>query len=275
MAATLRLQPGTLVRGVDLTSGDVSATLNNETLTFTALNVSGPAIEGSARGTLELDGRRSSAIDYTLVRGDLAQLRGLHGRELEGDLSTQGQLTGPWDRVRLVGDGTLSRFRATGVDALTTTAHYDATVPTGAPDQTVARVDGRMSLVEAAGQQFRMITGSVNYEAGTATVDLQLVRSDDLTGAIAGRALIHRQEQTVDLQALTLTIAQSTWTLAAPGQPRLAWNDRGIASLRSIWWTGRHDANACRPTEPGTRLATGRCASRLGGSAWSPRQGRA
>lgn len=227
--ANLQLSSGSEVRGVPIDRGAAVARMAGSTLTFDSLSLEGPALALTANGALELDGTRSSRLHYTVSRSDLAQLKMLTGRDLEGQMVTTGQWTGPWNRIRLVGDGTLSGFAAGGVHVLTTAAKYDATIPIDEPDSATASVDGRMSFVEGFGQQLKEVTGQVQYDDGNVSADLRMVRSDDLTGAVATRARIDRAARTADLDALTLTIARSSWTLAAGTRPRVGWNERGIS----------------------------------------------
>ena len=83
-----------------------------------------------------------------------------------GEAVTSGRLTGPLDRMRFQGDGTVTRLQASGVEALTTTATYDATIPSDDPRGSSATVKGRLSSVKAFGQALQAIDGAVSYDAG-------------------------------------------------------------------------------------------------------------
>ena len=148
------------------------------------LVTSGPAVDLEASGTLELDGVRSSQIAYHVTRSDLSKLASTIGRETSGELITAGRLTGPLDRMRFVGDGTLTRLAASGVEALTTSATYDALIPTDDPRGALAIVKGRLSSVTAFGQSLQVLDASATYDAGRVSVALDGVVREGLEATL-------------------------------------------------------------------------------------------
>lgn len=224
--ATMTLAPSRL-RTLHVDSGRVVAALANGTVTISELQAAGPAIEIRADGTLELDGSRSSRIDYVVARADLAQLEETIGRKVAGTVTSSGQLTGPLDRMRFVGEGTVARLEAAGVKALTADLRYDATVPTGTPDQSSGRVEGRASFVEAAGRQLREVRGTVAYADQRIDADLQLDEGR-VSGTVTSAMLLDREAQSIEILSLATTIHRSSWKLASPAAPRVGWNDQGV-----------------------------------------------
>ena len=63
-----------------------------------------------------------SNLDYDVKRADLARLDTLIGSGVSGLFSSKGRLTGPIDRPRLRGDGTVADLKAPDFEALTLTA---------------------------------------------------------------------------------------------------------------------------------------------------------
>lgn len=217
------------VRMIALERATMSSTLHDGTLNVEEFHGIGPAIDLEASGRVEFDGKRSSELDYTINRADLALVKDLIGEEASGDIVSKGQMTGPLDRVRLRGSGTLSRVEMSGVKALSADLNYDASIPTDAPEKSFGTADGRIHGIEIFGEDITEATGTASYDAGQIVADLQLQRQD-LQGRIAGSFQLHAQDQRLDILDATLGVQRSTWKLARDAeQPHLTWNDRGVA----------------------------------------------
>jgi translocation-and-assembly-module (TAM) inner membrane subunit TamB-like protein len=216
------------VRTVQVESADFSATLHDGTLTVDRFHGVGPSIDLEASGRVELDGTRSSELDYTIVHGDLALVRDLIGREVSGEIVSKGQLTGPLGRIHLHGTGTLAHAEGAGLKALSGDLNYDATIPSDAPENAAGTIDGHINAIEAFGEQIAEASGKASYDAGRITTDVQLQR-DNLQGTVVGMFQLHTAEKRLDLLDLTLGVQRSTWKLVTEGtQPYLLWNDRGL-----------------------------------------------
>jgi hypothetical protein len=215
------------IRTLRVDSGNLASTLANGTLNIASIHVVSSAIDLQATGALELDGRRSSQIDYKIVRGDLALLEETLGRRAAGDLTTSGHLNGPLDRMRLVGEAAIGRLDVSGVQALSTDVRYDITVPSDAPDRAVGTVEGRASFIRVFGQELRTVSGTVSHDDGRIDANLRL-EQQQLTGVVEGSFLRHREAQLLDVLTLSTTIQRSSWTLASPAAPRIGWNERGV-----------------------------------------------
>lgn len=231
--AALSLTAGSEVRALPLEQGEVMVRLVDSTLMLDRLEVRGPAVEAIVTGALALDGVRSSALTYDVRRANLLDLNEFLGRRIEGELVTTGRLSGPLDRVRVSGDGTLSGVKASGVQALTATLSYDATIPAGAVDHSVVSADGTLTFVEAFGQEFREISGKASFADGAVSTDVRVVRADGLAGTLAGEGVVNISARALSLSRATIALGQSSWTLLT-GQlrPRISWNEQGIVLER-------------------------------------------
>jgi hypothetical protein len=232
--ATLSLD-GSRSRGVQIDRGQVVAHLADSTLQVAAMQLVGPALEIEGSGAIALDGTQSSQFDYTIGRANLAALHELLGRELPGELISTGQLTGPTSALRLVGEGTVTRFDMSGVSALTATADYDVTIPGRGGDRSAApplRVDvrARASFVEAFGQPLQQVDASVSFLGDRLGLELTVTQSEDVSGTIKGDFLVDSAQRAVELAALELAMHRAVWRLA-PGTapPRITWDDEGIS----------------------------------------------
>ena len=227
ITAKLMLEPSR-VRTVSLDSATLTATLADGTLEIDEFHGVGPAIDVEATGQVAFTGDRTAQLDYTIARGDLALVKDLIGREVSGEISSKGRLTGPLDRVRVQGTGLVTRVEASGLKALSANLNYDATVPTDAPEKASGTIDGHISSIEAFGESIAEATGTASYDAGRIATDVQLQR-EDLQGKVAGRFQLHTDAKQLDVLDLTLGIQGSTWKLAGDAQhPHLNWNDRGV-----------------------------------------------
>src|SRR5206468_3033466 len=87
----LMLEPSR-VGTIKLDTASLTATLAEGTLQVAEFHGVGPLIDLQTAGRLELDGERSSQLDYTVLRGDLALVKDWLGRDISGDIVTRGQL---------------------------------------------------------------------------------------------------------------------------------------------------------------------------------------
>ncbi len=216
------------VRGVPIERGTTKATLSGTTLTISDLRITGPELVARGSGILEFDGQKSSRFDYVIEHAELPALEELLGRHVPGDLLTSGQMTGPIDRLRFVGSGTVNHLATSGVSAATATAKYDITTPTDDPIRATARIEGQASSVQVLDTELEHVEGTVSYDSERLNVELQLARTDGLTGGITAGALLHSNNRSLDLSSATLTFLSSTWQLAG-APPTLRWDDSGLA----------------------------------------------
>jgi len=224
------------VRSITLETAEFTGALHDGSLTVEQFHGVGPSIDLRAMGRIEFDESRSSQLDYTISRGDLALIRDLMGLDVSGEIASTGQLTGPLGRIHLKGSGTLSRGEASGLKAQSAELNYDATIPTANPENGVGTIDGTVSSIEVFGETIDKATGKASYDAGRIVTDVQLQRQE-LQARVNGTFQLHLNEKRVDFVDLTLGVQRSTWTLATSGnQSYLAWNDRGI-TVSSIAFT--------------------------------------
>ena len=225
--ATLDLR-NSVVRLVDVTRGSVQASMANSTMRIAQLETSGAGADVQASGTLELDGVRSSSLDYRVTRADLSTLEALLGRGRAGEAVTTGRLTGTTERMRFRGDGSVSRLSGSGVEALTANASYDLAVPSGDPASTRGSVTAHLLVVKAFGQEWQSIDGTSSYDGRTLDAAFDGVLSNGLTTALKGLFALDPRAQRVDIDRLSLTAAKTAWTLAPGVRPRIEWTDAAV-----------------------------------------------
>lgn len=221
---------GSRTRGVQIDHGQISARLADGSLNVSSVQLTGPALDAQGEGIVEFDGTRSSRFDYKIARADLSQLHELLGRQIPGELVTDGQLSGPSDALRLIGDATITRLEVSGVSALTTVANYDVTVSPQSAGQSLRAVfKGRASFVEAFDQSIQQVDGTVTFADQRLAFDLAVAKSEAINGGVKGQVAVDTDRRTADLVSLNLTIQDSAWQLApAPSPPRVSWDEGGI-----------------------------------------------
>jgi autotransporter translocation and assembly factor TamB len=231
--ATLDVTTST-VRGIPLDSGSFAATLADSTLNVSSLRASGPKIEATGSGALELDGERSSQFMYNVMSADMSLANDVSGRHLAGTIATTGQLTGPTTAVHLTGDATVTDLRdldVAGADIVTTTVQYDVTVPTDHPAQTTANMSAHAVSIEAMGRKFPEADATVAYNAAHLDADVHVGADKH----VAGSMVVHPDGKGVDLSALGITIGASAWRLVTPAAPpTITWNTSGPGGLVGI-----------------------------------------
>jgi autotransporter translocation and assembly factor TamB len=218
-----------LVRGVEITRGTVDATLANGTMQIARLTTAGPGVDLDAHGRLELDGVRSSALDYHVTRSDLSSLRALVGRDMAGQAVSTGVMSGPLGRPRFQGSGTVNRLAVAGLSALTAVVSYDATVHSDDPFGSVGTLKARLSFVNGYGQELQSMDGDVTYDAGHTTATLSAASVRGLNATLTGTVDVDVAGRTLDLGALTLQVQRTAWRLAGGAAPRIQWTDTGFA----------------------------------------------
>lgn len=217
-----------VVRNVAVTRGSVTSALANGTMRIDRLETRGPGADLQANGRLELDGVRSSAIDYRVTRADLPQLEALLGRRLAGSAVTSGHLSGPTGLMRFEGDGSISRLSVSGVEVLNTSATYDVSVPSDDPTRASGTVKAHLSFVKAFGQEWQSIEGTTAYEGGRLDAALDGVLSNGIAASVRGRATVDLQARSVDVDSLALTAQKTAWRLAPAVRPRIEWTDTSV-----------------------------------------------
>lgn len=227
VAATLALQDST-VRGLPVSSASVDAALDRGTLSLTKLIASAPGADLEAGGTLELDGVRSSRIEYNVTHADLARLEAFIGEGFAGELVTRGVLSGPLGRMRVQGDGALSRFAASGVTALATQVSYDVTLPDADPQQAIGTLLARASFAQAFGRELPEVQADIAYDAGRVTATLQGRIQPDLNVALRGTFVTDTRARTVDASELAIDVLRTSWQLAPGALPHITWRDDGF-----------------------------------------------
>jgi autotransporter translocation and assembly factor TamB len=253
--ASLDLEP-CRVGAIPLDKATMTAALHNGTLQVSSLDAVGPDVEMSATGRLEFDGQRSSQVAYDVTRGDLRLLKALSGPDLAGVIVTKGEMTGPVDRLRLIGTGTGQRLEASGVRAAMAEVQYDVTLPPDDPRQSSGSVSGRLAGIQVSGRTIQELSGSVAYDAGRVKADLNAVAESPFAATdtapppvdAAGRPVVTTPKLTTEpirmalggsgnldldakrlaLDSLLLTIQQSSWRLDPSDAARIAWSERGM-----------------------------------------------
>jgi translocation and assembly module TamB len=227
-------------RGVRIDRGQVDARLTAGSLQVALIQLAGPALEAKGSGTLELDGVRSSRLDYDVAHADLFQMNEIVGREVHGNLATRGRLAGPTQALRLTGDATITGFHAADIEAITTAATYDVLVPTpdsdGMPPS--VRVTGYATQVDALGLALQRVEGTIVYSQPQLTFDLAARRTEALQLRARGDVVVDADGRMVDVRALEIDVPGGAWRLApSPSPPRVTW-DEGGAAVAPLTLTG-------------------------------------
>jgi translocation and assembly module TamB len=216
-----------LVRGVALDRGTLSARLERGTLVVGEAALSGPAFEGDAEGTLVLRGAGEGTLAYRARRMELDVLSKLFDLDLGGTAVAEGKVSGNWSTLQVAGTASASEAVAPGVRATSVDAGYTARVVPGDPDNAAIVLDARASLVEVSGRTIDEIDGTISYDAGDVAADLAFLRSN-LAGRLAGSARLPGGER-IDVLDLRLDIEGASWRLEPSEAPAtVTWSPEGL-----------------------------------------------
>ncbi|MBS1817680.1 MAG: translocation/assembly module TamB domain-containing protein [Acidobacteria bacterium] len=217
-----------VVRTIDVTRGRVEASLDQGTLRIDALSLTGPGADLEASGALELDGERSSALDYRITRADLSRLETVIGAGYAGRVVTTGRLTGPLDRMRFTGSGTLAQVSAAGITARSGTATYDVVIPSDAPSQATGTLTTSLADVTAAGQALPEASADVRYDAGRVIASLGGTLRSGVAVSAQSELTLDVAAQTAQFQTLGLAFGRNAWRLAGGTAPVIGWTTAGV-----------------------------------------------
>jgi hypothetical protein len=243
------------VRGVEIATAHVDGAFRNGIATIRHVDATGPAFEALGAGSIPFIGcgagpfedrpgpvdargsgaRRSSCasdsdLEYEVKRADLRRLEPLIPGTVSGLLATKGRVTGPIDRPRLKGEGTVVGLKAPDVEAPTVTAQYDVTILSPRWDEVAGRADILATRPQVFGRPLQEAAGTVALADGLLSFDVRLDEATGGTGRLAGAARIDVDRGGAGVSNLTLTLGQSTWRLAmTEPPPAVSWNDEGFA----------------------------------------------
>jgi translocation and assembly module TamB len=229
---------------VEIAAAHVDGSFRNRTATLRRLDASGPAFEVAGSGSISSScsaGLQAcdADLEYDVKRADLARLDTLIGGGVSGLFSSRGRFTGPIDRPRLRGDGSISRLQAPDFEALTLTAQYDVTLPSRRWQDADARADIHATFMKAFGRPLQEATGTIAKAGERLTFDVRLALDAGRKGQLAGAALLHADRRAVALSDLTVTIGRTPWRLmAAAPPPLIAWDDGGLSVGPTVFASG-------------------------------------
>lgn len=229
LSGRVELEPST-IRGVRLDKASLNGSLASEHVTLARAEVAGPALTAQGAGTIALGRDGASDFQYDITRADLAALAPVTGRSIAGIVATKGTLTGPVAALHAAGEATVNQLDAFGLNALTLTGRYDATVPAKDPAAVAGRIDGRGSFLTMFGRTVEEATGILSLASNRVGFDLTLRQTQGRRGQAAGSAILHDDRHGADLRDLTLRLGSSPWRLASTDAPStVRWDDGGFA----------------------------------------------
>jgi autotransporter translocation and assembly factor TamB len=226
---SLRLDHST-VRDVAFDTAHVDAALADSRLTITRLDAAGPAVTGTASGTVALSDDGASDLQYDLTHVDLSSLQALTGIAARGALTTKGRLTGPFSALRAVGDATVDELAAADLSALTLSVHYDGTLPSGDAARATVAVNGHATFLSGFGQSLQSADGTIGLDQQRLRFDLQLAHDNARRGSLTGDVQLHLDRHQLDVVALRVALGRAPWQLVTrTPASAVTWSDAAIA----------------------------------------------
>lgn len=224
-----------LLSGIEVTTGRAVGTLADSTLDLKEIAISGPKLEGSGIGSIDFEREQIPQFSFQLARADLALAESRIGRGITGEAASRGTVEGPFSALAVSGDATVTRVSASGIEALTTTGKYRATLPWDDFTAATVEANAHSSFVQLFGQNIRDADWKINYHGKELTYDAALTPDAGPPVALNGIVGLRLDERAADLRTLDLTIGKSAWTLL-PGAvtTELAWNDEGLIINRAV-----------------------------------------
>jgi autotransporter translocation and assembly factor TamB len=225
------------VRGVEIDTAHLDAALRNGLATVRHVDAAGPLFDALGAGSISFVGcsagqsscASDSDLEYEVKRADLGRLEPFIREHVSGLLATKGRLSGPLDRPRLSGEGTITGLKVPDLEVLTVTAQYDVTIPSPRWEEATVCAEIMAPSAHAFGRTLQQVAGKVALAGRRVSFDVQLAEATGRTGRVAGDALIDVNRHGAALSDLTVTLGQSAWRLAtAEPAPAISWSDTGF-----------------------------------------------
>ena len=228
------------VHGIPFERGSVDATLSGGLLTVRSLEAAGAAISGRGSGVVALDESGTTRFDYDITRADPAAFERLTGVTASGTIATRGRVEGAWSALHFTGTGTIEQLAAFGVTAKALNGTYDATLPSADPARMAVHVDGRAASLTISGQTIEDAAGTVTIGAAPGgqqvAANLRIHQAGVRRGTVAGTAILHRDQRSVDLTDLTVGLGGMAWHLERSDRPAtVRWDEQAITLPRLVF----------------------------------------
>ncbi|MCC7417266.1 MAG: translocation/assembly module TamB domain-containing protein [Acidobacteria bacterium] len=225
------------IRGFPIERARIDSALAGGVLQIDALDVSGPALTGTAEGRVSFTDEGATHLEYRLARVDLQELERLIGFPVGGEAATTGRVSGPYRALALAGTASLERLETPDFSAKDVTGQYDVTIPSGDVREATARLAATAAQPTMLGRTFQKASGTLTLAGGRVGFDLGLSEAETQTLAFQGDVVVH--QQALDLIGLTVTIGETPWRLARQDAPPIiAWTGERIAVQPLLFLAG-------------------------------------
>jgi autotransporter translocation and assembly factor TamB len=242
-SGTTTLTPST-VAGVVVDSAQVTASFANRIAEIKELMVTGPDVKASALGTLALGDTGASNLQYDLAVTNVEPLAKRFNQPLSGSAHVVGEATGPASNLTLAGTLGANRLRySTNVDALTANSKYTVEVPHFDFVQARIQADTSATFVTIAGRHLPRVTAKTTYEKNALEFNT-MVEEERRSLGLGGNVVFHPDHDELHLRALSLTVGQTQWSLAAGREATARYSKESITVENFVLQRGDQQLSA-------------------------------
>jgi autotransporter translocation and assembly factor TamB len=175
-----------------------------------SLSVTGPDLDVSAKGRVDLRPDGASDLEYRASVTNLETVGRMFNSEVSGNLTAEGRLTGNQRSLETKGTGSVSnlRYGTTSVMAAKTT--YDVRIPDLQPGRAEVSADTTATLLLVAGRDIPEVTARTTWKDQTLGFDAKITEQKR-TLAASGDVVMHPDHQEVHLRDLAVATAGVEW----------------------------------------------------------------
>lgn len=227
-ALTLR---SSRIRDLTVDTATLEGSFHDGLATIRHLDASGPAIQGTATGTVATsacipeDQVCATELAYDVTRADLEALRPVIGGSLNGLAATNGRLTGTLDRPHVAGTATLSGFSGPEVETPAMTADYDMAWTFGRFETATAHADIHATAPKLLGVALADAVATVGFSDNHAIAVVQVKDLSGRSGQVAADAIVDLERRNAAIQDLTIAVGMTPWHLIpATTAPVVSWS---------------------------------------------------
>jgi autotransporter translocation and assembly factor TamB len=212
-----------VVGPLELETARVEGSLRDGVADVTALEVHGPRLDATAKGTLALGERGESNLAYEASMTRLSDIGPLVGRMLDGRVAVTGTITGTRAEQRSVGTASFSGLAIDDTfSALTLQTAFDGRMAHLDPTSLTAKVKAESTLAVIQGRTIPSLSATVDY-ANSRYAFEATANETGRTITAGGELALLENGRTVTVNSLALTSNAITWSLAGDGPARIRW----------------------------------------------------
>ncbi|MES1164156.1 MAG: translocation/assembly module TamB domain-containing protein, partial [Verrucomicrobiota bacterium] len=213
-SAAVTLEPSS-IGGVDIASGVLDGSLDNQTADIRRFELTGPAVAASAHGTVAFGASGASDLVLHAESGRLDAIAAAAGQPIRGIAALDATVSGSRPQLQIAGTLTGGNLAARGIGALTLATSFSGIVPEFRIADATLDASTQATFASLGGWQVNELTATTRYAARQLEFDA-VARQPGREMAAAGSVDVRADRQQLRLGRLDVRAGNHEWQ-TAPG----------------------------------------------------------